>query len=229
MKTSKLLIRDLLLVVLLLHLTGCGLGMLQTAKTLPKGILEFGAGTGGVANDAIEERFDHKATWSFVELYSRMGITDHLEFEGKLQFFPGAQIALKYNFLKQTSPLALSLQAGVGGSFSQMGPAVHVPVAASISYDFPVVTPYAHAGWMLLWNFGLQKNLDVDYVAPTGNGDGILRATGGLCFKVHKWVRLYAEYNYWRTMVNDLGNQFRLPDTHVGLIGASFVTPSPIF
>ena len=116
-------------------LGGCGLGVLQTARPVARGVVEATAGTGVMANDVIKARNNQDYGWSFVEIGTRMGLTDNLDIGGKLQFFPGGLLDLRYNFLDKRSPLALSMRGGFGGSAGSNGMAIHVPLALGISYD----------------------------------------------------------------------------------------------
>lgn len=212
-------------------LCGCGMGMLQTARPASRGIFELNAGTGMLANSVVSERTDGDVIWSVAELGLRLGLTDHLDVGTKLQFFPGALVDMKYNFMEPDNPLALSVRLGVGGSIGIHRLALHVPASLGISYDWPHVTPYAHVGWSNFWfNSGEpEAAANVDYVEAKGHGDGVLRSTVGLRFRLHELFMLFVEYNYWEPMLNDEGDFYKFDNSHAGLVGLTFRTWRAIF
>ncbi len=227
--SSRFLLLGLL--VPLLVGQGCGMGMLQTARPTPRGVIEAFAGSGAVANDVVKERTGNDAIWSVAEVGTRVGLTDHLDIGGKLQHFPGGLLEVKYNFLEPDNPLALSLRGGLGGSIGTMGAALHVPVSVGISYDWAYVAPYAHLGWSQFWFFkGEPEDAEtVDYMDREGHGDGVLRATGGLRIIVNKYLSFYAEYNYWKPLLDYEGDFYRFDDTHAVLGGIAVCTGDPVF
>jgi hypothetical protein len=223
--------RIALIVVMATVISGCGLGVLQTARPVARGVIEATGGTGMMANDVVKAKTDSSISWSFAELGTRLGLTDHLDVGGRIQFFPGGLLDFRYNFLAPNDPLALSISGGIGGSVGTSGAALHVPLSVGVSYDWPNVSPYAHLGWSHFWFFkGEPDDFEtVDYVDKKGHGDGILRSTAGVRFKVGDMVLLYLEYNYWLPLLNDEGDFYKFDDTHVALIGLGFLSGSPIF
>lgn len=217
--------------LLLFLLSGCGLGVLQTARPVQRGVFEFHGGTGIIANDVLPERTGSSVYWSFVEFGARLGVTDHLDVGFKGHMFPGGQVDTRYNFLAPSTPLAISVAGGIGGSGGTTGGSLHIPVSLGLSYDFPIITPYIHVGWLhfWLWPFERGDEDDVDYIEAKGHGDGVLRSTAGLRFRFNKFVQLYVEYNHWLPLLNDLGDRYRFDTTHVVLIGLGILTGNPIF
>ena len=95
--------------------SGCGLGMLQTARTTPAGELDFFLAAGYLHNEMIEVR-DFGLTNLPVNFGVRYGVTDNLDIGATLFMGAGVVPDVKYNFLPPDCQLAVSLQAGFGAA-----------------------------------------------------------------------------------------------------------------
>jgi len=83
-------------------LSGCGLGMLQTAKTTPAGELDFSLAAGYLHNEMIEIR-DVGLGNLPVNFGVRYGATDHLDVGATVFMGLGVMPDVKYNFLPPES------------------------------------------------------------------------------------------------------------------------------
>jgi hypothetical protein len=208
-------------------LSGCGLGMLQTANTTPAGELDFSLAAGYMHNEMIEIRNVGLANIP-VNFGVRYGATEHLDVGATLFMGLGIMPDVKYNFLPPESPLAVSLQAGFGAAYDEFADAVtlHLPFRAMISYETAggAVTPYAGVSFGLYWIFGYGE---VDETTPNlapreGHGDGVLTLSAGLEFFSRSPTRLLLEYTYFKPVLDDPGDRYAFADNHIFQLGMRF-------
>jgi len=206
--------------------SGCGLGMLQTAKTTPAGELDFCLAAGYLHNHMIEIR-NFGLSNIPVGLGVRYGINDHLDAGATVFMGLGLMPDVKYNFLPTDCPLALSLQAGFGAAYDEFAGAatLHLPFRALVSYEaFEWLTPYAGVSFGLYWIFGYSDaDENTSNLAPReGHGDGVLSFTAGLEFFSRNPVRLLVEYTYFDPVLDDPGDRYAFAENHIFLLGTRF-------
>jgi hypothetical protein len=208
-------------------LSGCGQGLLQTAKTTPRGELDFCLAAGYLHNEMIEVR-DVGLPNLLLNLGARYGATDQLDVGATVFMGLGVMPDVKYNFLPPGNPLAISLQAGFGAAYDTLAGAtiLHLPLRALVSYETAggAITPYAGASFGLYWIFGYG---DVDESTPNlapreGHGDGVLTVTAGLELFSRSPTRLLVEYSYFRPVLDDPGDRFAFADNHMFLLGLRY-------
>ncbi len=218
----------LTLLLLLSILTGCGVGVLQTAKTTPKGTLDITLGTGFLYNEMVAER--GASPGNFIQAINfRTGLTDNLDMGARLFFMTGALVDLKYNLMPKDSPLAVSLQGGLGGGYDVLGDdeagALHLPLNVLLSYQpSGKVTPYMAVGYGFYWIFGREPmpREGVQYAARAGHGDGLLQIAIGLKQAFNDEFALLLEYNLYKALVDDPGDGYAFTDSHLMQVGFSF-------
>jgi hypothetical protein len=178
-----------LLVLGVATLSGCGLGMLQTAKTTPKGDLDFSLAIGYLHNEMTDVR-GFAFTNVPLHLGLRYGLTDNLDLGAALFMGLGLMTDVKYNFLPPGNPLGISLQGGLAAAYDEMALAttIHLPARALVSYEIAdgALTPYAGFSFGLYWIFGYGDNDQPDpgtnLASREGHGDGVIAASLGLEF-----------------------------------------------
>jgi hypothetical protein len=207
--------------------SGCGQGLLQTARTTPAGELDFSLAAGYLHNEMIEVR-DVGLANLLVNFQVRYGATDHLDVGATVFMGLGVMPDVKYNFFPRDCPLALSLQAGFGAARDIYAGAsvLHLPLRVLVSYETAggTVTPYAGASFGLYWIFGYAE---VDESTPNlapreGHGDGVLAVTAGLELFSRSPTRLLVEYTYFRPVMDDPGDGFAFADNHIFQVGFRF-------
>lgn len=218
----------LLLPLLLSIFTGCGVGVLQTAKTTPRGTLDITFGTGYLYNEMVAQR--GTSPGNFIQAVNfRTGLTDNLDIGARLFFLTGALVDLKYNLMPKDSPLALSIQGGIGGGYDLLGDdeagALHVPLNVLLSYPLGRrVTPYMAAGYGFYWIFGRepQPRKGVQYAGRAGHGDGLLQLALGVELALTDGFALLLEYDLYKALVDDPGDGYAFSDSHLMQVGFSF-------
>ena len=206
--------------------TGCGLGLLQTARTTDPGRIQTSLGMGVLENDMMLERGVAPENLP-VQVGVRVGVTEQLDLGAALLLGAGGMVDAKYNLLSRSRRLAVSLQAGVGGAANVVGSSasiVHVPLRALVSRDLPAgVTPYGGVGYGCFWVFGYGNPVPgVRYAARTGTGDGVLMVTAGLQLFSNRRVHLLLEYDFWEPVVDDPGDFYEVARSHIVLAGLQF-------
>ena len=222
--------RRLLLAGLLL-LSGCGLGTLQTAKTTPRGTLDTTVGGGFLHNESSAQR-ESLTVDNFPQYISlRYGVTDQLDVGARLFYFTGLVADVKVNLVDHRSPLAVSVQAGLGGvaSFSNFpadpeyaGWFLHLPLTVLVSYQlWGRLTPYAALGYSFNWIFDRddKRQTGERYAERAGYGDGVLTVAVGLELAVTRSFAIMLEYDLYKPVVDDPGDFFSFVDNHLVLIG----------
>lgn len=210
-----------------IFLSGCGMGMLQTAKTTPAGELGGALAAGYIHNEMIEVRGVGPENFS-ANLGIRYGISDHMDIGATLFMGLGILPDIKYNFLPPENPLAVAVQAGFGAAHDLLAGAtvLHLPFRAMSSYEIAdgIVTPYVGISFGLYWIFGYgEEDESTENLAPReGHGDGVLTVSAGLEFFNRGPTRLFFEYNYFKPVLNDPGDRYGFADNHVLLIGLRF-------
>jgi hypothetical protein len=207
-------------------LSGCGLGLLQTARTTPAGELDFSLAAGYMHNEMIEVR-DFGLANLPVNFGVRYGATDHLDVGATVFMGLGLMPDVKYNFLPPDCPLALSLQAGFGAAYDEFAGAavLHLPLRAMVSYEAAGwLSPYAGVSFGLYWIFGYgEVDQSTPDLAPReGHGDGVLTVSAGLEFFSRSPARLLVEYTYFRPVLDDPGDRFAFAENHIFLLGTRF-------
>ncbi|MBN2498390.1 MAG: hypothetical protein JXR96_27615 [Deltaproteobacteria bacterium] len=213
--------------VLLALLSGCGLGLMQTARTTPPGELDANVAAGYVYNQMIEER-GHALTNFQLQLGLRYGVCEQLDLGASLFMGVGALLDAKYNFLPADLPLAAALQAGFGAArdIGSGATVLHLPLRAVVSYDFLSgwLIPYAGLGLGLFWilGYGGEAHADGELVGRTGSGDGLIMLSAGLALFGGTACALYVEYSWWRPVLDDPGDRFAFADNHIFMAGVRF-------
>jgi hypothetical protein len=216
---SRLQLQTALLLVLSV-MPGCGLGLLQTARTTPKGSYEISAGLGYLHNELVPDRGMSLSNLP-VQLGVRRGLRDDLDVGVQLFFGAGVLVDAKYNLMPPASRLALSLSGGVGGGYNLGGGGViHVPLRLLASYDLwhARIRPYAAAGYGTFWVLGYgEPEPSVRYAARKGHGDGVLALTAGVSLGTQPtWA---VEYSFWTQVLDDPGDFYSFVDNHILLAG----------
>jgi len=185
--------RRALLILPLLSLAACGAGLLQTAKTTPKGRVSFTFAGGYVQNEMVEERGVSLASFPQAAAV-RYGVTHQLDVGAKLFLLAGGLADVKLNLIRNESPFALSLQAGFGGAanveakssgIDTDGWLLHLPISILASYRVHRrLTPYLGLGYGFCWVFGREPAhgppAGTEYASRGGYGDGLLMVNVGL-------------------------------------------------
>lgn len=219
--------RTALILVAVALFSGCGVGMLQTARTTPEGELDFFLAAGYMHNEMIEVRGFGLSNLP-VNFGARYGVSDHLDIGATVFMGAGLLPDVKYNFLPPDCPLALSLQAGFGAAHDVFAGAsvLHLPFRALVSYETAggAITPYAGVSFGLYWIFDYgEVDESTPNLAPReGHGDGVLTVTAGLEFFSQSPTRLLLEYTYFRPVLNDPGDRFAFADNHIFQAGLRF-------
>ena len=221
----------LLVVGLLMMASGCGLGTLQTAKTTPRGTFDWTVG-GGYKHDANMEQREGLTLDNFPQYISlRYGVTHQLDVGARLFYLTGLVADVKFNLVDHRSPLAVSVQAGLGGvaSFSNFpvepeyqGWMLHLPLSVLVSYRLlGRLTPYAALGYSFNWIFDRDKDRQAGerYAERAGHGDGVLTVALGLELAVTPSFAIMVEYDLYKPVVDDPGDFFSFVDNHLVLIG----------
>lgn len=220
----------LLLTLTLAASSGCGLGLLQTAKTTPKGQVDVTLGSGYIENDLNEARGGISLSNLPPVVNVRVGITDQVDVGARMLFVTGLLADAKVNLLPAASSWALSLQGGVGGALDlggdALGKVLHVPLSVLASYTIiPQITPYGAVGYGTFWIFGRDEDRqeDVTYAEREGHGDGVVQLTAGVQLaNARQSVALCLEYNYWHPVLNDPGDFYELVASHFVMGGVRF-------
>ena len=215
------------LVSMLFFYTGCGLGLLQTAKTTPKGMLRVSGGGGYLYNDNVEDG-DPTLGNIPVQIALRYGVTDSLDVGARLFCLAGALADVKYNLMPSKSPLALSVWGGIGAAANvnvgakSEGWSLHLPLGVIASYELMGwLTPYAGLSYGFWWIFGRGGELDpnVRYASREGYGDGLLTITAGFEFRLGRRFALLLEYNLFEPVVDDPGDFYSFIRSHLVQVG----------
>jgi hypothetical protein len=202
----------------------CGFGLLQTARTTPKGGYDITAGLGYVHNELVGERGVSLSNLP-LQVGVRRGLRDNLD--AGLQLFMGAGLLFdaKYNFMPVGHPLAVSVSGGIGAGYNfDGGEVVHVPLRLLASYDLwsARVCPYVGVGYGTFWVLDYGKpETGVRYAARKGHGDGILALTLGTTLGRPPFG-VVIEYNYWTQVLDDPGDFYSFVDNHILLAGVRF-------
>ncbi|MBW2261165.1 MAG: outer membrane beta-barrel protein [Deltaproteobacteria bacterium] len=213
---------------LALAVQACGYGLFQTARTVPRGEYRFMVAGAFQGNELIEER--GVTPFNFApQVDMRIGVADRVDLGVGLLLGPGLLVDAKANVMPPGHDLAVSISAGLGGAWD-MGQVsawlLHVPVNVIASYTFGgKLTPYAAVGYGFFWIFGRQlSNPDPNaaYVARGGWGDGVMRLTAGLEWRIRGRFAVLVEYSYLPAVVDDPGDNFAFVDNHVAGFGARF-------
>ncbi len=216
-------------VVLLGALSGCGYGLMQTARPVPAGEVEVILGGGLVYNDMVPDRgvaFDN----GLAHVALRYGLTEGVDLGAKLFMGLGALVDGKVNLAPPGAPVAISVQLGLGGAAATDSRGdhlnvvvVHSPVRLLASWELGPVTPYAGVGYGFFWIFGYgDPEPDVRYAARGGYGDGLLMAHAGVELFSDAAVSILIEYGYWTQVVDDPGDFFSFEDNHIVSAGVRF-------
>ncbi|MCK5800564.1 MAG: hypothetical protein KAI47_25420 [Deltaproteobacteria bacterium] len=213
--------------VIFLH-TGCGLGLLQTAKTTPKGMLRVSGGGGYLYNANVEDRGPTLGNIP-VQIALRYGVTDSLDVGARLFCLAGGLADIKYNLLSSKSPLALSVWGGIGaaanvnaGGAKSEGWNLHMPLGAIASYELMGwLTPYVGFSYGFWWIFGRGGEIDpnVRYASREGYGDGLLTITAGVELRFGARFALLLEYDLFEPVVDDPGDFYSFIRSHLVQVG----------
>jgi hypothetical protein len=189
---------------LALSQTACmSLSTMQTARTLAPGQSQWTSGTGSYTYeqpDANPEYGTERVTGHYYEMSFRNGLTDRMDWGGRMMFFGSGVLDLKYQFFN-----GYRFDAAVGAGLGFWGASdeddagdddsttiVDVILPAYLSYEVsPFITPYLAP--RMVW----RKQ------SPEGEGSqALLGITAGVKVGTHQGV--YIEYGYQ----NDLKSGF---------------------
>lgn len=210
--------------------SGCGMGLMQTAKTTPVDKIDVFLGMGCIYNEMSKERGSALSNVS-PHVAVRFGLTDQLDAGAALFMGTGGLLDVKYNFQTPESPLAISIQAGLGGAGkADLDNAItlHLPLKMLFSYELlgGWLTPYAMVGIGIFWIFDYKpehgQDTGVDYADRKGHGDSMLMLTAGLELFTCRRVKLLLEYSFWMPIIDDPGDFFSFVDNHIFMIGMRF-------
>jgi opacity protein-like surface antigen len=218
------------LLLLSVLIGGCGVGALQTAKTTAQGSVDFTFAGGYVYNEMVDERGN--APTNFPQhIGVRYGVTEQMDVGGGLFLLAGAVADVKYNLVHNRSPLAVSVQGGLGAAAnidphdSVDGWLLHVPVTVRASYRlWDRLTPYAGLGYGFCWIFDRSADTQPGerYADRAGHGDGLLMVTAGLELALTRRFAVLVEYDLWTPVVDDPGDFYAFSDNHMAFVGFRF-------
>lgn len=205
--------------------SGCGFGVLQTARPLPPGEMSFTAGAGSVHNSVVDAQQSPREPINVVgDLAFRVGVVDRLDIGIGGLWNGGLRADAKYDLLPTRSRFALSPRGGLGYAAGG-GWALTAFGGALASYDvFRWLTPYAGGTYATYWVHGRTPN-DVTlasnerFADRKGYGDGLVELTAGLSVQVGRAVALLGEVDRWIPMQNDPGDFFRFVPSTVVMAG----------
>jgi len=217
-----------LLLACALAVQGCGYGLFQTARTVPRGEYHFMVAGAFQGNELIRERGVTMYNYA-PQVDMRIGVADRVDLGVGLLLGPGLRVDAKVNVLPPGHAAAVSFSAGLGGALD-MGQTsawlLHVPVNVLASYTFHGrLTPYAAVGYGFYWIFGRtlsSTDPNAVYADRGGWGDGVLRLTAGLEWRIRGRFALLVEYSFLPAVVDDPGDNFAFMDNHVAGFGARF-------
>ena len=212
----------------------CGVGMLQTARTTPRGQLNTTLGLGYIHNWQVGKR--GVTPYNFPPQVSlRYGLSDRLDIGASLLFLSGLSLDAKYNFMPPDHPLALSLRGGLGGAFDFLSGeearlAINLPLSALASYRvLHWLEPYCGVGYSVFWiwvppmsrpDVLLDENQSL--VGRGYYGDGIVTATLGVALHASDTTSFLLEYNFWWAVVDDPGDFYAFSNSHILMAGIAF-------
>lgn len=209
--------------------TGCGFGVMQTARPLPPGEIAVTAGAGRVRNSVIERQASSDPVDLVGGLAFRVGVVDGFDVGVGGALNGGAKVDAKYDVLPTHSRFALSPRGGVGYAESGTDSALIAFAGVLASYDVVRwLTPYAGVTYGTYWVHrkapdGVTLAHDERFVERAGYGDGLVELTAGLSVQVVGAVAILAEVGRSVPAQNDEGDFFRfVPSTTV--IGGMQVT-----
>jgi hypothetical protein len=220
------------LAALLLASASCttGLGLLQTARTLPRGEYRSSLSAGYDWNFMVDdEARGGVAVGSpgniILQYAGRFGVREHVDMGVKLFFGLGALVDAKVQMIDRPR-LAVSLLGGAGGAFDAFSGAevLHVPLSLLASYRVAGwLVPYAGAGYGAFWifNYGSDPQIPPGSWAArrTWHGDGLMMLHAGFAFDITRRTALLLEYGYLRPIVEDPGDHYEFATNHLFLIG----------
>jgi hypothetical protein len=209
---------------------GCttGLGLVQTARTLPPGEFRQTVSAGLDWNFMMDS--DRGATPGnlILQYGARYGLRADLDVGLKLFFGLGALADAKWQVIDRAR-LAVSLLGGAGGAYDAYSGAevFHAPLMLLVSYRLAnTFTPYAGAGYGAFWifNYGYAENLAPGAVlAPRAwHGDGLLMLHAGFEIGIFRRSTVLLEYGYLRQIVDDPGDRYDFASNHLVLAGLAF-------
>lgn len=208
---------------------GCGVGLMQTGRTTPKGTMDVQVAAGYAYNHMIEER-GHSFTNFPLQLGLRYGLSDRLDLGLALFMGAGALADTKVNLMPADHPLALAVQAGFGAAYDiggSQGTVLHLPLRAVVSWDFlgGELTPYAGVGFGLFWILGYNDNTppsEETLADREGHGDGLLMLSAGLEIFGTGDRSYFIEYTWWKPILDDPGDRFAFAQNHFFMGGVRF-------
>jgi hypothetical protein len=203
---------------------GCGLGLLQTARTTPPGTVQVTAGAGYLTNEMGDVQQVDLSSFP-PSLGARVGLSPQTDLGLRQLLLAGGLIDLKHNVLDTGQPLALSLQGGIGAAYDlSSGWLLALPLTLLASYDFAWLTPYVGLGYLSFWIFGRQPAADIaleQNVGRAGHGDGVLQLTVGLALPLTSsgQTALLAEYTLLQPVLDDPGDSYVFVTNHLMSFG----------
>ncbi len=212
------------------YVAGCGMGVMQTAKTTEKGSVDITLGGGYLYNEMVENR---GVAITNIPPYvgARFGVTNHMDLGASLFLGGGASVDTKYNFFGHGNPMALSIQAGASLAkdwFGSQSTIFMIPIHLLASYSLAggFITPYLGLGYNDVWIFGYQGDYNPqpgDKLADrAGYGDGLLQISVGLELFSNRRVQLLMEYDCYYPLVDDPGDRFSFVTNHLFMAAARF-------
>lgn len=208
---------------------GCGVGLMQTARTTPEGTLDVQVAAGYAYNHMVEERGNAFTNFP-VQLGLRYGLSDRLDLGLGMFMGAGGLADAKVNLMPADHPLAAAVQAGFGAAYDIGGSqatVLHLPVRALVSRDFlgGELTPYAGVGFGLFWILGYNGDEQLpsgELADRAGHGDGLLMLSVGLEILGASDPCFFVEYTWWKPVLDDPGDRFAFAQNHFFLGGVRF-------
>lgn len=226
-----------LVLITLSFLYSCGVGLFQTAETVPKGKVSFSSGISFIYNENLRVRKQFVVSNFPVNLGLRVGLSSRVDLGISQFLLYGLLVEPKLCATPPEMRFKLSLSGGIGGAFDPYGISddsdawiIGVPLTLIGSYDFGRIAPYVATGYSFYWIFvtGYKKSSKQQYVERKGYGDGVARFTGGLRMKVGRAKRvnffLFLEYSFLWAAVDDPGDLYSFINSHVVSFGAKLTT-----
>lgn len=217
-----------LVVISTVAFSGCGFGLYQTAKTLPKGDWRIGLAESYQGSPERElNYFSFPGQFDF-----RIGVHERVDVGVNLFFVTGLLVDAKVNVMPLNNPFALAFSGGIGGGVDAVNiktGILHIPLRVIASYNVgKSVTPYGSIGYGMWWIFNREKPEDMKVpegeteVGRQGYGDGTMKFTAGIELAVKEKVALYIEYSYQHPVYDDPGDYYTFIPMHFAGIGIRF-------
>ena len=220
--------RIIALVFLIIVLSGCGHGLMQSAKTVKKGEVKVTIGQMVISNEARESQVIVSTP---SELDLRFGLHKQVDGGVKLFFLKGALADAKVNFLPDEWNSALAFSAGFGYAIDPIDNTAtikHLPLKLIASHKLGAATPYAGFEYGFWWingrKYSGEEEIEEGFepVKKTWHGDIVLKYTGGLEFAINSNTSIFLEYTFFNPWIDDGSDNYVFVENHIAGAGIRF-------